>query len=107
MDTNEFGLKIKELFSKSASASKKALNKAGEKAQDLSDKGMKKITIHQLETKRDCKYEELGLKLSQMLLEGASVNTENQEDLAILLALQDEIKELSSQISTISAEFQS
>ena len=60
-----------------------------------------------LETKRDCKYEELGLKLSQMLLEGASVNTENQEDLAILLALQDEIKELSSQISTISAEFQS
>ncbi len=107
MDTSDFGTKIKELFNKSAKASKEALDKAGAKAQDLSDKGVKKFTIHQLETKRDCKYEELGLKISQMLLEGVSVQSEKEEDVAILLSIQDEIKGLSSQITSISEEFQS
>ena len=107
MDTNELGHKLKDLFDKSARASKKALDKAGSKVQDFSDKSVKKLEVHQLETKRDCKYEELGLKLSQLLLEGASVQTEKEEDLAILLSIQDEIKELTSKITSISEEFQS
>ena len=44
-----------------AQASKEALEKAGDKVQDFTDKSVTKIEIHKLETKRDCKYEEMGL----------------------------------------------
>ena len=104
MDSYDFGNKLKALFSRGAAASKDAFEKAGEKVQDFSDKSVKKLEIHKLESNRDCKYEELGLKISQMLLEGASVKTENKEDLQILLALQDEIKALSEEITKKEAE---
>ena len=51
-----------------------------------------------MESKRDLKYEEMGLKLSQMLLEGAKVTSNNEEDVKILEGLQEEIKNLSDQI---------
>lgn len=98
MDTNDFADKLKDFFSRGALASKNALNKAGEKVQSLSDKSVNKLELRQLENKRDCKYEELGLKLSQMLLEGALVTSDNEDDKKILLNIQEEIKELTSLI---------
>ena len=98
MDTNDFADKLKDFFSRGAVASKNALNKAGEKVQSLSDKSVNKLELRQLENKRDCKYEELGLKLSQMLLEGALVTSDNEDDKKILLNIQEEIKELTSLI---------
>lgn len=98
MNMDEIGNKVKDLFSRGTKASKEALEKAGDKVQDFTDKSVTKIELHKLETKRDCKYEEMGLKLSQMLLEGASITCDNAEDIKILNGLQEEIKSLSEQI---------
>ena len=61
MNMEDFGNKVKALFSKGVETSKEALEKAGDKVQDFTDKSVTKIEIHKLETKRDCKYEEMGL----------------------------------------------
>ncbi|MCR5187310.1 MAG: hypothetical protein K6C97_00135 [Treponema sp.] len=98
MDTNEIGNKVKDLFEKGTKATKEALEKAGDKVQDFTDKSVVKIEKHQLENKRDLKYEEMGLKLSQMLIEGAKVTSDNADDVKILEGLQEEIKNLSDQI---------
>ena len=81
MNMEELSSKVKEIFSRSTQASKEALEKAGDKVQDFTDKSVTKIEIRKLETQRDCKYEEMGLKLSQMLLQGASITCENVEDI--------------------------
>ena len=99
MNMEEIGSKVKEMFSRGTQASKEAFEKAGDKVQDFTDKSVTKIEIHKLETKRDCKYEEMGLKLSQMLLQGASITCENVEDIKILNDIQEEIKTLAEQIS--------
>ena len=99
MNMEEFGNKVKSLFSKGVESSREVLEKAGDKVQDFTDKSVTKIEIHKLETKRDCKYEEMGLKLSQMLLEGASITCSNPEDIKILNDIQEEIKNLAEQIS--------
>lgn len=98
MNMDEIGNKVKDLFSRGTKASKEALEKAGDKVQDFTDKSVTKIELHKLETKRDCKYEEMGLKLSQMLLEGASITCGNADDIKILNDIQEEIKSLSEQI---------
>lgn len=98
MDMEEFGNKVKDLFSRGTKASKEALERAGDKVQDFTDKSVTKIEIHKLETRRDCKYEEMGLKLSQMLLEGASITSSNPDDIRILNDIQEEIKNLGEQI---------
>ena len=99
MNTEDLGNKVKDLFSRGTQASKEALERAGDKVQDFTDKSVTKIEIHKLETRRDCKYEEMGLKLSQMVLEGASITCENPEDIRILNDIQEEIKNLAEQIS--------
>lgn len=98
IDKDEIGSKLKEMFSKGAKASKEAFEKAGDKVQTFTDKSVVKLEKHQLETKRDCKYEELGLKLSQMLAEGAVISSENKEDIEILNNIQEEIINLSDKI---------
>lgn len=98
MNIDEIGNKVKEMFSRGTKASKEALEKAGDKVQDFTDKSVTKIEIHKIETKRDCKYEEMGLKISQMLLEGASITSSNPDDIRILNDIQEEIKNLSEQI---------
>ena len=98
MNMDEIGNKVKDLFSRGTQASKEALSKAGDKVQDFTDKSVTKIEIHKLETKRDCKYEEMGLKLSQMLLEGASITSSNPDDIRILNDIQEEIKTPGQQI---------
>ena len=98
MDTNEIGNKVKDLFHKGSKATKEAPERAGDKMQDFTDKSVVKVEKYQLEQKRDVKYEEMGLKISQMLLEGATINFENTRDVEILNEMQEEIKELSDQI---------
>ena len=98
MNIDEIGNKVKDLFSRGTQASKEALSKAGDKVQDFTDKSVTKIEIHKIETKRDCKYEEMGLKISQMLLEGASITSSNPDDIRILNDIQEEIKNLGEQI---------
>ena len=104
MNMEEIGSKVKEMFSRGTQASKEAFEKAGDKVQDFTDKSVTKIEIHKLETKRDCKYEEMGLKLSQMLLQGASITCENVEDIKILTDIQEEIKNLSEEIRNKESE---
>ena len=99
MNIEELGTKVKDLFSRGTQASREALERAGDKVQDFTDKSVTKLEIHKLETKRDCKYEEMGLKLSQMLLEGASITCSNADDIRILNDIQEEIKNLAEQIS--------
>lgn len=98
MNKEEITSKVKEMLTKGAKASKDAFEKAGDKVQDFTDKSVVKLEKHQLETKRDCKYEELGLKLSQMLLEGATISSDNPVDLEIITNLQEEVIKLSDQI---------
>lgn len=98
MNKEEFEAKAKEIFSKSAKVTKDALEKAGDKVQDFTDKSVTKLQMHQLETKRDCKYEEMGIKLSQMLIEGAKITFDNPDDLEIINNLQEEVINLSKQI---------
>ena len=98
MNMDDIGSKVKEIFSRGREVSKEALEKAGDKVQDFTDKSVTKIEIHKLETKRDCKYEEMGLKLSQMLLQGASITCENVQDIKILNDIQEEIKKISEEI---------
>ena len=98
MNIDEIGNKVKEMFSRGTKASKEALEKAGDKVQDFTDKSVTRIEIHKIETKRDCKYEEMGVKISQMLLEGASITSSNPDDIRILNDIQEEIKNLSEQI---------
>ena len=99
MNMEDLGNKVKTLFSKGVESSKEALEKAGDKVQDFTDKSVTKIEIRKLETRRDCKYEEMGLKLSQMLMQGASITCENPDDIKILNDIQEEIKNLAEQIS--------
>ena len=98
MNIEEIGNKVKDLFSKGTQVSKDALSKAGDKVQDFTDKSVAKIEIHRIESKRNDKYKEMGLKLSQMLLEGASITCSNAEDIKILNDIQAEIKNLGEQI---------
>ena len=98
MKVDDLKSKVKDLFTRGTQVSKEALERAGDKVQDFTDKSVTKIEIHKLETKRDCKYEEMGLKLSQMLLQGASITCENVDDIKILNDIQEEIKNLSEQI---------
>ena len=104
MNMDDVKTKVKDLFTRGTQASKEALEKAGDKVQDFTDKSVIKIEIRKLENQRDCKYEEIGLKLSQMLLEGASITCDNADDIRILNDIQEDIKDLSEQIRTKESE---
>lgn len=99
MDTEEFNKKAKDEFKKVTSATKSAFEKFGDKVQGFTDKTVTKVKKNQLETERSCKYEELGMKVSAMLLEGAEIKSENQNDIEILNSLQKEIAEISKKIA--------
>ena len=100
MENNEdFGSKVKSWFSKGAKASKEAIEKAGDKVQDFTDKSVLKIEKKQLESKRDDSYLELGQKLSQLIAGGLVLNIENEADKKEVASIQKEIKSLDKQIA--------
>ena len=104
MNSVELESKVKNAISKGAKASKEAFEKAGNKIQNFTDKSVLKMEIRQLETKRDCKYEELGLKISDLLLKGLKIDFEDNSDVEIVNGLQQEIIELSSKITEKESE---
>lgn len=99
MNTDEIETKVKEAISKGAKASKEAFEKAGTKIQNFTDKSVLKMEIRQLESKRDCKYEELGMKVSELLFKGAVINFDGEDDIQIVNSLQSEIQDFSDKIS--------
>lgn len=99
MNSDEIETKVKEAISKGAKASKEAFEKAGTKIQNFTDKSVLKMEIRQLESKRDCKYEELGMKVSELLLKGAVINFDGKDDIQIVNSLQSEIQDFSDKIS--------
>ena len=104
MNSVELESKVKNAISKGAKVSKEAFEKAGNKIQNFTDKSVLKMEIRQLETKRDCKYEELGLKISELLLKGLKIDFEDNSDVEIVNGLQQEIIELSSKITEKESE---
>ncbi|MCQ2598058.1 MAG: hypothetical protein MJ181_09445 [Treponema sp.] len=56
----DFAEKMKDLFGKSAEASKVAMNKAGNAIQEFSDKTVLKIEMNKLEFQKKEAFEELG-----------------------------------------------
>jgi len=99
MDTEEFSKKSKEEIKKFAEASKNAFEKVGGNIQKFTDDSVIKIERNQLERKRAGKYEELGSKLSAALIAGAKVEGIEEATAEAIKKIQDEILELSEQIS--------
>ncbi|MDR2898323.1 MAG: hypothetical protein LBU99_05850 [Spirochaetaceae bacterium] len=64
----EFIDKMKDYLSKGVEVSKDALSKAGEKAQDLGEKGILKIEISQLENKAEKEFISLGKKVYELFI---------------------------------------
>lgn len=98
MNTEEFTKKAKTELRRFSEVSKDFLEKTGDKVQKFADETVVKIEKNKLETQRSCKYEELGLKLSGMLLQGAKITSASKSDLEIIDSLQKEIGELSFKI---------
>lgn len=95
MNTEEIGEKIKKAFTRGAEVSKDALEKAGDKVQEFSDKSLIRIEKKQLESKRDHKYMELGKMIYDLMEAGnVSVNASEEE----VAALKNEIKKYSEEI---------
>ena len=99
MDTQEIESKVKETISKGAKSTKEAFEKVGNKIQDFTDKSVVKMEIRQLENKRDCKYEELGLKVSELLLQGAKITFNKTDEVEMVEELQKEIKDFTAKIA--------
>lgn len=100
MENNEdFGSKVKAWFSKGAKASKEAIEKAGDKVQDFTDKSVLKIEKKQLESKRDESYLELGKVIANLMTNGLQLPIENEDDKKNVAAIQKEIKSLDKQIA--------
>lgn len=98
MDSEEVGKKSKEELKKFAAASKKAFEKMGGNIQKFTDESVVKIERNQLEHKRAGKYEELGAKLSALLLAGVKIEGADEAALNELLNIQKEIGEFTAQI---------
>lgn len=98
MDKTEIESKVKEIFERGAKASKSALEKAGAKVQNFSDKSVVKIDIKKLQTKQTEKYKELGEIVSKELENGAEIQIADQEKKDLIAKIQAEIQDLSKQI---------
>lgn len=98
MDSEEFSRKSKEELKKFAEASKNVFEKVGGNIQKFTDDSVVKIERNQLERKRAGKYEELGTKLSALLLDGAKIQGADEEAINSLLAIQEEIENFTQQI---------
>ena len=89
---NDFMNKMKELIDQGFDASQKALAKAGNKIQELGDKGITKIELTRLESQSRKCFAKLGLLVyDAFVCEGkASITAKNAEVAAVL----DEIEHL-------------
>lgn len=96
MANDDFETKLKDAFSKGASASKKAFQKAGDAVQKFSDKSVIKIERQQLVNKRAKLYKELGEQFSEiMAIKGVDI-TKLSESFEKTPVLKDKITGLKS-----------
>lgn len=98
MNKEEFGKKVKDLFSKGAEASKEAFEKAGDKVQDFTDKSVLKIEKKQLESKLENKYAEMGKIIAAALESSDKITISDEVVKTAAEAMQAEIKDLQKQI---------
>ncbi len=99
--------KIKEVFSKSAKATKSVFEKASSAVQAFSDKSVTKIERTQLKNNREKKYAEIGLKISTLLSKknsdiaalGNLKDAESTKLIKEITALQNEVVKITKQIS--------
>lgn len=101
MDVENLGSKVKGWFSRSAKASKSAMEIAGGKVQNFADKNVVKLEKKQLQAKRDKVYKDLGKKISMILdrENGEGLEIKNEEDKSIVMDFQKEIQLITKEIS--------
>lgn len=105
MEADDITQKIKDVFKKTATATKSAFEKAGEKVQDISDKNAVRMEIHKLEKDVSSQYEEMGKVLYKALCSGAKIDLSNTKKLPesiteeAFLDFQTKIKKLKNQIT--------
>ncbi len=97
--------KMKKYVDKGVEVSKDAFSKAGEKAQDLGEKGVLKIEIKQLESKAAHECMSLGTKVYELLVTGKqeSVTADDGQISGIL----SEITRLKDEVAKREAELKS
>ncbi len=88
---NDFLEKMKTLADKGIEASKGMLDQAGETVKDLSDKGVTKFEIHQLEKQAQKQCTELGLAVFE-LLSNEEKKTVSLKDESIAKAIEEIIR---------------
>lgn len=107
METDNIESKIKGWFSKGAKASKNAIEKAGDKVQEFTDKSVLKIEKKQLETKQDENYLKLGKYVSDLMIKGLKITTADEADSKEVAKIQKEIVSLTKQIAEKDKEINS
>lgn len=90
----DFAEKMKDLFGKSAEASKVAMNKAGNAIQEFSDKTVLKVEMNKLETKKKEAFEELG----EVIYEFIDKLPEDVASDEKIVSLKEKISQLDSDI---------
>ena len=93
----DFRDRMKQLLDRSVEVSKDIINKASEKAKDLSGKGVLHLEIHELEGRAKKEFLKLGHRVYECFVhEGkTSVTAKNQEVAAIL----EEISHIETEIT--------
>ncbi len=93
---NDFLEKMKTLADKGIEASKGMLDQAGETVKDLSDKGVTKVELLQLEKKTQKQFEKLGIRVYE-ILSSEDKKTVSLKDESVLFAV-EEINKLKNEI---------
>lgn len=91
-----FGDKMKEYFGKGMESSRRLLSKAGEKAQDLSEKGVLKLEIAQLQGQAQKLLGRLGTEVYTLITERAASTISAQDP--EIEALVEQITEIKKSI---------
>ncbi len=99
-----FGEKMKEMLNQGAVFTRELVEKAGNKAQDLGEKGVLKFEIHQLEVQAQKKLANLGNELYTLLEEkGSKTVSRNTPGVRELI---DELIQIKNSIDTRQKELE-
>ncbi len=93
---NDFLERMKALADKGIEASKGMLDQAGETVKDLSEKGVTKMEVHQLEKQVQKQFTELGLEVFDLLVMGEkkTISLKDEKVLSII----EEVKSLKNEL---------
>lgn len=97
MDTNKVEEQVKNIISKGVFEAKSAFEKAGDKIQNFTDKSVIKIEKSKLESKKNQKYAELGMKI-EGLIAADKITFSDESEKESVIKLYDEILKLAEEI---------